>query len=306
MCCRFRFMDPLQREKAFKFWMDIRMRYNVILQDLAIRHMDILIASIFDILPLVSRKRIFESTQNEIFLCILGLQRTPDSENRSNLKNNIVKELLKFFDSINKRKNQGDLKTFLQNLKIISNENVNNIELNEKVLKFVSFSLRRSNPNSYILLRICLKFLSNQSLKFREDLIKNLFDELQKNNDGRIEYFYSFIQILLCSENHKEITENYIRSMNSNKISQIFIPNININKDNSDPGVINFRKRKLDFMMCTSTPLGKKSSNEKLFEHSLEKMCSEIKELKANLKRPLTTTEHSLAMKMIQNLQSML
>lgn len=295
-------MDPLQREKAFKFWIDIRMKYKAFLQDIAMRQMEILIASIFDILPLVSKKRIFESTPQEMFLCILGLQRIPESDKKYNLRSDIVKELLKFFDNNNKNKDQVDFKIFLQKLKIISNENINNIELNENILKLVNFSLGRSNSSSYLLLRVCLKFLNNQRLQFREDLIENMFEKLQKNNDGRLEYFYSFIQILLCNETHKEITMNFIRSLNPNKISQIFIPT-NISKENVDTGVVNLKRIKLDF---TSTPFGKESSNEKLIEHSLEKMCSRTKELKANLKRPLTTTEHSLTMKLIENLQSIL
>lgn len=270
--------------------------------------MEVLIVSIFDILPLASKKKIFVSTNEKLFLIIFGLQRIPDANNRSDLKSTIVEQLLRFFEESTNGKDTNCLNAFFENLQSIFNVNLQNRELNDHILKLVNFlignRLGRNPLNVSLMLSICLKFLSNQDLQFRVDLIENMFEELQKNADGRIEYFYMFLNKLLKNENHRTITKHFIRTLRSTDILKMFVSN-NMEKANpTTSDEMPFKRKKLDF---TSTPLGKNSqSNEKCLEQSLEKMCFRISDLKANLKRPLTNVESSLTKKLIDNLQSML
>lgn len=234
-------------------------------------------------------------------MSIFGLQRVPDSNKKSDLKDEVVKELVQFFDDSNRKMDYNRLNTFLQNLKIISNINLHNSELNDHILKFLNFAVGRNDLSLFLRARVCLKFLIHQDPKFREDLIENMFEELNKNDDGRVEYFHIFMNRLLHSEVHGTITAKFIKSLKSDNISQIFVPK---NIERGNPFGINFKKRKLDF---TSTPLGKKPPlNEKFIENSLDKMCLQVNEMKADLKRPLTIAEQSLKKKLIENLQSML
>ncbi|KAL5281581.1 hypothetical protein ACFFRR_005130 [Megaselia abdita] len=302
---RLRFMDPLQREKAFNFWIDIRVRFHVLTESFGIKHVEILLVFIFDILPLATQKKIFESTGTKMFLCIFTLQRVPDSKGMTDLKTGIVHELIQYFGDNTQKWDKEGLNNFAENLKIVSNINLHNNELNDNILKLLSFLIGYSSEN-ISLLRLCLKFLICQDPIFRADLVENMFEELRKKDNGLIQYFYIFIYNLLNSESHKTVTENFIKTLSSNYMLSIFIQRSK-EKENGDPFEMSFKRRRLDF---TSTPLGKLigggRSDEKLIEHSLEKMCSDVSDLKASLKRPLTNVESRLTKKIIQNLQSIM
>lgn len=294
-------MDLLQREKVFNFWMNIRLKYNSFSHNICVKHVEILLVSIFDVLPLVSKKKIFDSTPPQIFLCVFGLQKVPYSNRISDLQEIAVTNLSTFFDESYKKKNQNDIHKFAQDLKSVSNTNLHSSDLNNYILKLLNFIVGRCDLNLFLRLRESLKFLMHQNLQFNVDLIENMFEKLKENNDGRIDFFYLFIQSLAHSESYKSCANNFIRTLSSNRNSQIFFVKTT---DNADLVGLNFKKRKLDF---TSTPMVKdKLCDETLFEHSLEKMCLKINELKNNVNRQLTTNEQNLTLKLIKALQSML
>lgn len=293
----------MQREKSFKYWMDISTKYKGSLENKA--PLQILLKSIFDILPLVTKKKIFEATPEKQFLENLGVERAPDSHRKNEMKNLIVGELLKFFEESSTNKNS--LSDFLNNLRRIFSVNLKNHDLNDYILKLVSFLIGflAENHSNMFPLRVCLKFLVCQDMKFRDDLVENMFQELKKNDFKDLQYFNILIYKLLNSNDHKIVTERFLKTLKFNNLTSIFVPILD-EKENKDVIEIAFKRRKLDF---TSTPLGKGpslTSNGECIEQCLEKMCSQSTFIKANLKRPLTSAESNLTKKLIKNLQSIL